>query len=550
MNFATRRQARFWITFAILFALVLPAHKLSAQNMLTSEQWREDLHYLAEQIPKVNPRVFHRVTRDAFEAAVAGVDAKIATLPDHEIELELVRLVALLGEGHSRISLPGLVDPMSDVPELTPFKDPRLAFHRLPVRLYCFPEGLFVIEATPEYRSLIGARVLQVGGASAESVLDGVTSFVNGDNDMAKRLIAPDFAVIPEVLGALHVIPQASRIQLTFRVATGKEEVMDLPVLPAGTQPKWVTAFDNSRVPRPLYTRRADENLWTVYLEDSKTLWLRINVIQDLPHESVAKFAREIDALAAQHPVGRFVIDLRGCHGGDNQKFRSLLLEIVRNPTINQPGKIFAVIDRGTFSAAVNASSDLERLSSAIFVGEATAGAPNSWGDPRKITLPNSGLIARISTVYWRDWTSDESRPWLAPDLPVAVSAADYFRGRDPVMDAILGFPTLTAFGDLLDSIVRKGADIGTIVRLYYQHKTDAVWAEESTEQPMQRVGALLVSRKSYPAAFVVFQINAKDYPDSLPSAIETVKKASASNPDDQALLDLLRKLRSMNGRE
>jgi len=233
------------------------------------------------------------------------------------------------------------------------------------------------------------------------------------------------------------------------------------------------------------------------------------------------------------------------------KKVRSLLLEIIRNSTLNQLGKIFAVIDRGTFSAAVNASSDLERLSNAIFVGEATGGAPSSWGDPRKIVLPNSGLIARISTVYWRDWTSDESRHWIAPDLPVAVSAADYFRGRDPVADAILGFPTtLTAFGDLLDSIVRKGADIGTIVRLYYQHKTDALWAEKSTEQPMQQVGALLISRKSYRAALVVFQINAKDYPNSLPSAIGTVKKASAGNPHDQDLLDLLMKLQSMNGRE
>jgi hypothetical protein len=399
MNFATRRQARFSITFAILFALALPAHKLSAQNVLTSEQWREDLRYLAEQIPKVNPRVFHHITREAFEAEVTGVDAKIATLSDHEIELELVRLVALLGEGHSRISLPGLVDPMSDVPDVTPFKDPRLAFHRLPLRLYWFSEGLFVIEATPEYRRLIGARVAQVGGTSIDGVLDSVTPFVNHDNDMGTRLVAPDLVVIPEVLGALQVISEASRIPFTFRMVTGKEEVIHLPVLPAGTQPKWVTPFDNSLVPRPLYARRAGENLWTVYLEDSKTLWLRVNVIQDLAHESVAKFAREMDALAAQHSVDRFVIDLRGCHGGDNQEFRSLLLEIIRNSTLNQLGKIFAVIDRGTFSAAVNASSDLERLSNAIFVGEPTGGAPSSWGDPRKITLPNSGLIARISTV-------------------------------------------------------------------------------------------------------------------------------------------------------
>jgi hypothetical protein len=130
--------------------------------------------------------------------------------------------------------------------------------------------------------------------------------------------------------------------------------------------------------------------------------------------------------LLGSHPTERLVIDLRDCHGGDNQKFRALLLELIRDVKSNQLGKLFVIIGRATFSAAVNAASDLERLSNGIFVGESTAGAPSSWGDPRKITLPNSGLIARISTIYWRDWTPNEARSWIAPDISVAVSSAGY----------------------------------------------------------------------------------------------------------------------------
>jgi hypothetical protein len=209
---------------------------------------------------------------------------------------------------------------------------------------------------------------------------------------------------------------------------------------------------------------------------------------------------------------------------------------------------LFVIIGRATFSAAVNSVGDLERLSNAIFVGEPTAGAPSSWGDPKKIILPNSGLIARISTIYWRDWTSDESRPWIAPDISATVSSDDYFANRDPAMNAVLSFPTQTAFGDVLENLVQAGAGLKSIVRLYYQHKTDAAWAGESTEQAMQRLGTHFLSTKSYGEALLIFKLNLKDYPGSLLAAIQATQQAQASDPNDGGLADSLKKLEDLKG--
>ena len=85
-------------------------------------------------------------------------------------------------------------------------------------------------------------------------------------------------------------------------------------------------------------------------------------------------FARELDALTKAHPRDRLVIDFRGCRGGDNQKVRALLLELIRNGVVNQPGRLFVIIDRGSFSAAVNAVSDLERLTNSILIAGCRAG--------------------------------------------------------------------------------------------------------------------------------------------------------------------------------
>jgi hypothetical protein len=184
-----------------LNVLVLPA---AAQNVLTAQQWRQDLHYLADQIVKVHPGAFHHLSEQDFNSAVAELERRIPALSDQQVEVELIRLVASLGEGHSRLSPPGLPDAMSDVAQVTPFKDPRLAFHRLPLQLYRFSDGLYVIAATPDRQSFVGSRVVAIGGHDALGVLDDVQGLVNRDNDMGTLVVAPQLVVVPEILKAMR----------------------------------------------------------------------------------------------------------------------------------------------------------------------------------------------------------------------------------------------------------------------------------------------------------------------------------------------------------
>jgi hypothetical protein len=97
---------------------------------------------------------------------------------------------------------------------------------------------------------------------------------------------------------------------------------------------------------------------------------------------------------------------------------------------------------------------------------------------------------------------------------------------------------------------VKLDAGLGTIERLYYQRKTDPLWAGESTEQAMQHIGSQLVSRKSYRDALIVFTINHADYPRSIESALQTVEAAAASNPRDPGLDDLARSLLQLKGQQ
>lgn len=531
------------VALGMASAVSLPAR---AQNALTAAQWREDLKSLADRIPRSHRNAFHSISQASFLAAVADIDRRIPSLSDHEVMVAFARLVAMLGDGHSRVSLPGLTDPMSDRPFITPPKDSRLAFHLLPVKMHAFSNGVFVVAATSEHKDLLGAQVLQLGTHPAYEALEAVSPIVNRDNEMGLKLLAPHFAAVPEVLQALHVVPDASRIPFTLQTRDGRHVNVELTPVPPAAQLHWIDAMEGLGNPKPLRLRNLQTNYWFEYLAETRTVFVRINVIENSSEESVAQFARKLQLILNSKPIDRVVLDLRDCHGGDNQLFRSLLLVLIREETIDSPGRLFVIIGRNTFSAAVNAASDMERLCDLIFVGEPTVGSPSSYGDAREHTLPNSGLVVRLSAVYWRDWTSNESRPWIAPDIAAPESSQDYFAGKDVSLEAVRRFPREAGFGDVLMSVVQAGGGSESVMRFYYRHKTDPRSAHESTRDALQRLGAYFVSRKSYKDALLAFQLNARDDPDSVTDTLRSVNEARSKEPRDEQLGALAMKLEGL----
>ena len=65
------------------------------------ERWRQDVRYLASQLPRLHIDAFHAIQRESFERTVADLDAAIPRLTDQEIVLEIVRVVAMVGDAHT-----------------------------------------------------------------------------------------------------------------------------------------------------------------------------------------------------------------------------------------------------------------------------------------------------------------------------------------------------------------------------------------------------------------------------------------------------------------
>jgi hypothetical protein len=91
------------------------------------------------------------------------------------------------------------------------------------------------------------------------------------------------------------------------------------------------------------------------------------------------------------------VIDLTSNQGGDGRLNSPLVQTVMRSNKVNQTGKLFVIIGRVTFSAAMDLSIQLERDTKAIFVGEPAGARVHSIGETNPITLPYSKMAGSIA---------------------------------------------------------------------------------------------------------------------------------------------------------
>jgi hypothetical protein len=132
------------------------------------------------------------------------------------------------------------------------------------------------------------------------------------------------------------------------------------------------------------------------------------------------------------------VIDLRWNGGGNTFLAQPLLHHLIGCARIRRRGGLFVIIGRGTFSAAQNTATAIQRETEAVFVGEPTGSRPNFTGETSTFELPYSKTIANVSDLYWQTSWPVDYRPWIAPDLYAPPTFAAYRQNRDPAMEAIL----------------------------------------------------------------------------------------------------------------
>ncbi|HEX5708208.1 MAG TPA: S41 family peptidase [Pyrinomonadaceae bacterium] len=481
---------------------------------MTAEKWREDLRFMAAEMARRHKNLYHKTSRERFEAEVRRLDERIPALARHETVVGLMRLVALVGDGHTHMGLG---------------QDPAAQFRQYPVRFYFFRDGLFVEAAAPEYRDAVGGRVLKIGRASAEEAYRAVREVTPHDSEMDAKFRAPFLMAVPEVLHAVGVTEDMERVPLVVERGRRQVTVELRPLARAGARDLeipagWTTAREAAQA--PLYMKDALNNFWFEHLKDERALYVQYNAVADKRDETVADFFRRVFEFVEANAVERLIIDVRNNGGGNNFLNRAIVTGVIRADRINRRGRLFVITGRRTFSAAQNFVNEMEKYTNAIFVGEPTGASPNHYGDAARITLPNSGLTVRASTVWWQDADPRDTREWTAPHVAAELTSEDFRAGRDPALQAALSYAEGKSLADSMLESMGAG-NMEAALKLYRAYRADPAHVYLSTEAEMNRLGYMLLREKRHAEAVEIFKLNVADYPasantyDSLADAYE-----------------------------
>jgi hypothetical protein len=129
----TIRDAAIVCAFAFTFgATRVAAQRTSGPEPMDRAQvaaWRDDLTYMAREMARRHKNLYHTVSRARFDSAITALSRRVPWLERHQIIVEMARIVALVGDGHTNIA---------------PTRDPKIGFHTLPIQLYFFKDALFV----------------------------------------------------------------------------------------------------------------------------------------------------------------------------------------------------------------------------------------------------------------------------------------------------------------------------------------------------------------------------------------------------------------------
>ncbi len=403
---------------AAYLAMAQTATGLSRYELSRDDKWREDLKYLAEELPRRHKNLFFKITRDQFDREIAKISQSVPKLSDSEIKLALWRLAATIGDAHTRIQYGK---------EKT-----------YPFTLYQFSDGVFVAATVDEYKNSLGARLLKIGKTDVEKAKASVRSIIPVENESWFKQQYPNYLTDPEVLYLLKILPDRDQGEFTFRDRKGKQFSVRLPPVSTRGRIDWVMPFDSPAGKVPLYLRNPEFYYWNEYLPDSKTLYLNYRRCANMDFQPFKVFAEKLLKFMDENPVDRMVIDLRLNGGGNSAIFDPFIAALSKRKDVNQTGKLFVLIGRGTFSSAYLNALRLKRETKAILVGEPTGQRPNAYGEVRTMNLPHSKLLVQYSTKYFK--TMNDDPPSLAPDVLVERSSGDFVAGRDPVLERVLNY--------------------------------------------------------------------------------------------------------------
>ena len=402
-------------------------------------------------------RSFSPAVHSEAQRIIAGYRKDAPAFTDAEFYMELRRIVGLADNGHTNVS---------DSPIHS-------QFGLLPLRLYWFSDGLYIVRARNHHRTLLGARVEAINARPLGDLQfrTRLMDYVGGSEEFFRRNCAPSLMLSPALLHAVGLAESPEELTLQVKSEAGKMLEVDIQVdressavraapwrylhpAPIEHENGWATFHDLSASP-PLYLQQEEKLFRYILIEDDDIAYIQLRANWGPDGNSIDDFlARTQERLERDRPRS-IIFDNRQNSGGDLTLTAEFALAL---PTMASPeGKVYTLTENATFSAGIYTAffpkaADAQRT---IIVGEHVGDRTRFWAETGpSFILRDTGYDIGYSlqmhdlangchdpqkchmTLWPEEWNIAVGS--FEPDWPVPMKFADFKAGRDPVLERVL----------------------------------------------------------------------------------------------------------------
>lgn len=393
---------------ALLGACATPPPTLD----LTTDEWREDLECLVQEIEEEHLSPWHHVSREEFMADVDALRADLPSLASYEVTVRFLALTARIGDGHTGLQ-------------------PWPLYGGLPLGFYWFGDEFRVTHSDDAHREWLGWQVVAIGGVPIPEVHERLAVLAPARESPTHELSWTQGMVRRcEVLATFGLCEGPDAATLTFRNDAGEEREATLQAVPPLTN--W-TGFHQARKTVPLSAENWQQPLWFTRVPDTGIVYFHFHAYPQ--RDVVERMAELLDFELRKPGVTRLLVDFRENGGGDFTKGQ-MLIETIQDTVRERGIGVDVAIGRYTFSAAMSNACHFHDAFDARYLGETSGARPNGYQETGAFDLPNSRIRGSTAQEYYR--FQDEDTDGVEPDVHLPPDWKTYLAGGDPVLDFVV----------------------------------------------------------------------------------------------------------------
>lgn len=357
----------------------------------------QDLEQIVTTVLAADPS-FRSIGREELERHINEARRTALSNSKDEFLLSLMRLLALPGNGHTRLI-------------------PNDAVFVLPLRFATIGTTVRLLDATSGFSEAIGGDLISINGVPTGEIEAAAEGFLAG-TQQRKRVIGPILFAWPSALRHLGIFSGGNAIEYRIRSKTG--QISKLLLDP-----------ENGVRGSTLYPRsehgKTDAS-WTpksfLKIKDfgQSGLLLVLPSFFDPGETALSDAVSEAAELVRSRPDTPLLIDIRGNTGGDFLRTMPLIDAISEGAEGRRVGLL---IDKFTFSAAIVFTAILKhRLGERLaLIGEEMGDGLTFFAEGGTIDLSCSGAAVRYSTAF-HDWAGGHSDVTTPAEIAERIVAA------------------------------------------------------------------------------------------------------------------------------